>query len=177
MTKRKYYIYKHTFPNNKVYIGITCQKPELRWGKNGEGYLQLNKQGKPTQAKIYNAIKKYGWENIKHEVIEVVFSKEEAEKQERYYITEVYKSQFAKYGYNIMRGGDYNGKFTAKTKKKISRSIKQAYQTSEALWMKRFTSRSASFFVILLPFSFSCACLSRVRASVSTCTKGPLPER
>lgn len=38
-----------------------------------------------------------------------------------------------------MRGGDYNGKFTAKTKKKISRSIKQAYQISEALWMKRFT--------------------------------------
>ena len=58
MSKRKYYIYKHTFPNNKVYIGITCQQPELRWGNAGEGYLQVNKYGKPTQAKMYHAIRK-----------------------------------------------------------------------------------------------------------------------
>lgn len=133
----KYYIYKHTFPNNKVYIGITCQLPEDRWGKNGEGYLSLNENGQPIQAKIYHAIKKYGWNNIKHEILEIVYSKKEAEEKERYYITNVYKSHFAKYGYNIMRGGNYNGKFTAKTKQKISTSMKQAYQVSEALWMKR----------------------------------------
>ena len=32
-----YYVYKHTFPNNKVYIGITKQKPIRRW-KNGTNY-------------------------------------------------------------------------------------------------------------------------------------------
>lgn len=31
-----YYVYKHTFPNNKVYIGITCRTLEERWGKNGK---------------------------------------------------------------------------------------------------------------------------------------------
>ena len=137
----KYYIYKHTFPNNKVYIGITCQLPEIRWGKDGEGYLSLDKTGQPTQAKMYHAIKKYGWQNIQHEIIEIVYSKREAEEKERYYITKIYKSHFTKYGYNIMRGGDYNGKFTAKTKQKISNSIKQAYQTSEAMWMKRIYMR------------------------------------
>lgn len=137
MAKKKYYIYKHTFPNNKVYIGITCQLPEMRWGHNGEGYLQLNKKGQPTQVKMYNAIQKYGWKNIKHEIIEIVYTKEEAELKEQYYITKIYKSHFAKYGYNIMLGGSYNNKLSAKTKHKISTSIKQAYQTSETMWMKR----------------------------------------
>ena len=40
-----YYVYKHTFPNNKVYIGITCRTLEERWGKNGNGYLTKNKKG------------------------------------------------------------------------------------------------------------------------------------
>lgn len=33
-----YSVYKHTCPNNKVYIGITSRKPEKRW-KNGYGYI------------------------------------------------------------------------------------------------------------------------------------------
>ena len=30
-------VYKHTCPNGKVYIGITCQNPIKRW-KGGSGY-------------------------------------------------------------------------------------------------------------------------------------------
>lgn len=30
-------VYKHTFPNGKVYIGITGQEPYKRW-KYGNGY-------------------------------------------------------------------------------------------------------------------------------------------
>ena len=34
----KYCVYKHTNKtNNKVYIGITCRKPEVRWD-SGWGY-------------------------------------------------------------------------------------------------------------------------------------------
>ena len=50
-----YCVYKHTTPNNKVYIGITCKDPNSRW-RNGEGYA--------TQKYFYKAIKKYGWDNI-----------------------------------------------------------------------------------------------------------------
>lgn len=138
MANKKYYVYKHTFPNNKVYIGITCQEPEMRWGDHGEGYMRLNKKGQPTQAKMYYAIKKYGWDNVQHEIIKIVYSKKDAEKQERYYITKVYKSHFEKYGYNIMRGGSYKGALTAKIKQKISDSVKLAYQTSESLILSRF---------------------------------------
>ena len=35
--KENYTVYKHIFPNNKIYIGITSKKPEIRWNK-GKGY-------------------------------------------------------------------------------------------------------------------------------------------
>lgn len=58
---KKYILYKHTFPNGKVYIGITSKNTaELRW-KKGRGYL--------TQEKMAKAIKEFGWDNIKHEIL------------------------------------------------------------------------------------------------------------
>ena len=53
------YIYKHTSPSGKVYIGQTCQKPEHRWD-NGKGY---------KSGYFASAIKKYGWDNFKHEIL------------------------------------------------------------------------------------------------------------
>ena len=32
-----YIVYKHTTPNNKMYIGITMQNVNRRW-RNGDGY-------------------------------------------------------------------------------------------------------------------------------------------
>ena len=55
-----YIVYRHTSPSGKVYIGITCKNPEKRWRK-GIGYLH--------NSYFLNAIKKYGWDNIKHEVL------------------------------------------------------------------------------------------------------------
>ena len=56
---KKYYIYIHTCPNKMVYVGLS-KKPTQRWNK-GEGYKD-NK-------KFYEAIKNFGWENIKHEIV------------------------------------------------------------------------------------------------------------
>lgn len=72
--KKNFIVYIHIFPNKKVYIGITCQKPNERW-RNGKGY-------KKSQIKIRNAIKKYGWENIEHKILYIGLSKEEAEQKE-----------------------------------------------------------------------------------------------
>lgn len=62
MRKPKIYcVYKHTNPfNNLVYIGITSNDPEVRWMR-GYGY----KSNKP----FFDDIVKYGWKNIKHEII------------------------------------------------------------------------------------------------------------
>lgn len=87
-------VYKHTFPNNKCYIGIVAGKPEYRWGENGKRYGD-------DQPIIQNAIKKYGWDNIKHEILFTDLTKEEADLKEKEMI-EFYHSY-------INDGGGYNG--------------------------------------------------------------------
>ena len=117
-----YSVYKHTFPNNKVYIGITCQKPIRRWRKDGSGYGKTRNKHGHEQPLIWRAIQKYGWENVQHEILNEVELKEEAEKLERYYITEVYHSNNKEYGYNIENGGNYVGKLADETKEKLRKA-------------------------------------------------------
>ena len=90
-----YTVYMHTSPSGKRYIGITGKKPHLRWD-NGNGY-------KPNQH-FYNAILKYGWDNIKHEILFTDLSKEEAEQKEIELIA-LYKSNQHSCGYNRSSGG------------------------------------------------------------------------
>lgn len=98
----------------KVYIGITSRKPEYRWNK-GSGYKE--------QPYFYKAIIKYGWDNIKHEILYTNLNKEEAEYKEIELIAK-YKSNNNKYGYNIANGGNVVGTMSKETKQKISKSLK-----------------------------------------------------
>lgn len=89
------YIHKNLI-NNKVYVGQTKQIPEKRWNY-GYGYK--------SQPYFYNAIKKYGWQNFEHTILENdISSQEEANKKERYWI-KFYNSANPNYGYNISMGG------------------------------------------------------------------------
>ena len=58
---KKYVVYLHIFPNKKYYVGITSAIPYTRRWRNGTSYKK--------QTKMYNAILKYGWENIKHKIL------------------------------------------------------------------------------------------------------------
>ncbi|MBO5143016.1 MAG: GIY-YIG nuclease family protein [Clostridia bacterium] len=109
------YIHINKF-NGKVYVGITCRKPEYRWN-NGKGYY------KKGQSKMYNAIQKYGWENFEHKILFENLTKEEAEQKEIELI-EQYKSYDDKFGYNITKGGNCVGNMTEETKRKISEANK-----------------------------------------------------
>lgn len=82
-------VYKHTFPNGKIYIGI-ADNCETRWN-NGNGYSD-NKE-------MYADIKKYGWDNIKHEIISRCQSREKAEELEKLLIL-AYQSEVPEIGYN-----------------------------------------------------------------------------
>ena len=113
--ERKYYVYKHTSPSEKVYIGMTGRKPEKRWKHNGTGYR--------GQTYFYRAIQKYGWDNFEHEVLFENLTKNEAEHKERELIA-YYKSYDSKYGYNIDLGGNYCGNRSEETKRKISEANK-----------------------------------------------------
>lgn len=120
---KTYSLYKHTFPNNKVYIGITSQRPERRW-RSGKSYLFKDKDGRYQQPLMAYGILKYGWENVKHEILLETTNKEFIEQQERYYITEVYHSNNINFGYNIANGGNYKDSFSEETRKKMSEKKK-----------------------------------------------------
>lgn len=91
-----YYVYKHTTPNGKVYVGITKQNPYNRW-LNGHGYK--------NSKYFFNAILKYGWINITHEILESGLTQQQANLAEQKYI-KLYKSNDSKFGYNLQPGGD-----------------------------------------------------------------------
>lgn len=117
MKNKKYIVYIHKNKiNNKVYVGITCQKTNYRWGA-GSGYKQ--------QPKFYNAIKKYGWDNFEHIILFENLSFEEA-KQKEIEIISKYNAFTKKYGYNATKGGDgSNGVPCSEEKKqKISKANK-----------------------------------------------------
>ena len=106
-----FYLYKLTFPNNKVYIGITSQNPKRRW-LGGAGYSD--------SPAIYNAIKKHGWGNVDKLIIEEIENYEEACKRE---IEEIanHRATEKDYGYNILPGGVIN-----RLGKKISEEHRKA---------------------------------------------------
>ena len=119
-----FYVYIHTCPNNKRYIGVTKNpKPEYRWS-NGEGY-KSNKH-------FYRAIQKYGWKSIKHDVFEVT-TESEMYYLEKYLIA-YYQSNKSEFGYNNSSGGEsssYGCRRSNETKIKISNAKKGIHFSEE----------------------------------------------
>ena len=113
--EENYCVYIHTFPNGKVYVGQGKQPIENRW-KDGWGYC--------GQKRIYNAIRKYGWKNIKHEIAVTGLSQTLACKTEAKLI-ERYNSNAMRgeNGYNMSDGGESGScgyKHTDACKKRMS---------------------------------------------------------
>lgn len=113
---KTYEVYKHTFPNGKVYLGITSYGAKERW-HNGYGYRK--------QQMMWRAIQKYGWENVEHSILYSGLSESDAKEKEVELIKK-YKSDQREYGYNIRGGGDlFAGyKLSEETRRKMSESRK-----------------------------------------------------
>lgn len=108
----EYTVYKHTTPNNKVYIGIS--KNVIKRWCNGQGYKR--------NYHFYKAIVKYGWDNIKHEILYTGLTRYEACKKEMELIAE-YKSADPNFGYNNTYGGEYY-EHTPQSRAKMSEAHK-----------------------------------------------------
>ena len=113
-----YLVYKHTTPSGKVYIGLTKQTANNRW-KKGQGYT--------SSPHFYKAIKKYGWDNIKHEVVHEWLSRDEAVWLERELIREC-NSNNPVFGYNETDGGDLGVRFNDSVRQRISENKKNYYR-------------------------------------------------
>lgn len=94
----KYVVYMHTTPSEKRYIGITSICPATRWAR-GNGYI--------NNTHFFNAILKYGWDSIRHEILYRGLTKEVAKSKEIELIV-AYDATDPKKGYNKTPGGDTN---------------------------------------------------------------------
>jgi group I intron endonuclease len=103
-------IYKIVSPSNKIYIGQSknCEHRKIY-------YRTLNCKGQP---KLYNSLKKYGWESHTFEIVE---STDKPNEREIYWIC-YYNS--VENGLNCSFGGEGGGNKSDQTKQKISQSMK-----------------------------------------------------
>lgn len=95
-------IYKATnLINGKVYIGKTTMPFAQR--KSKHKYNAFKEDGDAYEYHFYRAIRKYGWDNFKWEIIDEADTKEELNEKEVFWI-EYYDSYYN--GYNMTKGGD-----------------------------------------------------------------------
>ena len=118
---KTYIIYKHTTPSNKVYIGLTSRNPILRWN-NGNGYRK--------NIHFFRAIMKYGWSNIKHEILYTDLTEEEAKRKEIELIAK-YNATDLNFGYNITKGGDTRVSMPEETRIKMINKLRGQKRTEE----------------------------------------------
>ena len=105
---KNFFVYCHTSPSRKRYVGITCTPPEQRWS-NGFGYKK--------NFYFYRAIQKYGWDSFQHEILFKGLTLEEAKLIEITLIKE-WNLTDMRFGYNLRDGGD--GTFAAESRMKMS---------------------------------------------------------
>ena len=146
-----YTVYCHTSPNGKRYVGIS-NNPIKRWN-NGNGYIK--------NYRFYPDIEKYGWNNIKHEILYSNISFEYAKQLEKQLIKQ-WNLTNPLYGYNLREGGDgplsfksrrllsisllknknsLGRKLSAETKQKISSSLKSYYKIHNGSFYNRHHSQ------------------------------------
>lgn len=113
INKNNYKVYMHITPSGKMYIGMTRQSLTKRFD-NGRGYKNCYRFAK--------AIKKYGWENIKHILIKDNLTEEEAKAMEISLISK-FDTTNNKNGYNCSVGGNIPN-ITNETRRKRSELAK-----------------------------------------------------
>jgi len=105
--------------NNKIYIGQTTKKLQLRAEEHRRESIYSYKNLKRKMTFFHFAILEYGFENFIFTQIEEC-KKEELDEKEKYWI-KYYKSDNPNYGYNMTEGGQdiFNNNYKKKNLNKI----------------------------------------------------------
>jgi len=122
------YIYKISFPNNKIYIGLTTTSIEQRHKEHKSCAL-----GNSTYL-IYKALRKHDMiETFELEQIDTADTLEELCEKEKEYIKQSNSHYIEGHGYNMTYGGEgTNGYiYTEDDKKKISEAQKKRFENPE----------------------------------------------
>ena len=157
-------IYKATFPNNKIYVGQTTRTLEQR---KKEHYRAIkNKKNKKYNYPLYRAIRKYGWDNLKWEIIDYGENKKELDEKEIYWI-EYYNSYVGfsnSNGYNLTLGGASVRSFTVLNEKELyncgleikrgmsKKYIKEKYKLNDSIYIRISRGIAWSYYTKIAPF-------------------------
>lgn len=131
MKENNWTVYCHITNDGRRYIGITSNAPKKRWD-NGRGYR--------SNQLFYNYINKYGWDSLKHIIIEKNLTEIDA-KQLEIELIKKYNTQNKKYGFNLTAGGDSGYSPCEETRKKMSIARKKRIISEET---KRKISNSTT---------------------------------
>lgn len=112
--------------NNKKYIGYTKQSLEKRI--KDHLYRSKYKSGPTYNTPFKCAIRKYGIENFKWEIIEKYSLTDECRKGEKRLIKKI--DTISPNGYNLHEGG-LGGRHSEEVNKKISRTLKQRWKNND----------------------------------------------
>ena len=119
-------IYCITFPNGKQYVGQTKRKFNIRINQHRMDMRRV-------KSCLYNAFKKYGFNNVEWDILEDnIETKEDLNNKEIFWIEKL--KTLAPNGYNIQRGGTYNYNKTRRVvseevKLKLSNKMKEHWKT------------------------------------------------
>lgn len=112
-------IYIHVVPkeisghaHDKYYVGKTLRETHIRFGNDGIGYK--------SSPHFYNAIQKYGWDNILHLIVMDYLTPDQASHFEKVIIHHL-NSNVSEYGYNCTEGGDGGNTKTTKPVKQFDK--------------------------------------------------------
>lgn len=126
-----FYVYKYTSPSGKFYFGITdCKK------RRSDEHKKKQNGAKDDNTKFANAIRKYGYDNFKYEILDEVPTLEEAKFKEINYIFEFDSIES---GYNMTPGGDHCGtpkKLTKDSVKLIKKDLEDNILTYKQISQK-----------------------------------------
>jgi group I intron endonuclease len=154
---KKYIVYLYTFPNGKKYCGQTSRTIEER-KRSGYHYY------------IGAAIEKYGWDNIKIEILKENLTKKDADDFEKFVIKS-FDLRNREKGYNLAEGGDggHTREMTDDARKQYKESMlnfwashpeakeeaskkqKIALATNNELYQKHIKSLEKTHYKILKP--------------------------
>ena len=107
-------IYKFTSPSNKSYVGKTVQSFSER--------MRGHKKKSSGCTALKNAINKYGWNQMKREIVEENIPEDQLDQREKYWI-KMYNT-IAPHGYNLTDGGD-GGSLSDITRDRIGESTQK----------------------------------------------------
>lgn len=110
-------IYLFTSPSNKMYVGQTVQEFEHRMSQHkraADGF-----DSRDSCRALNAAIRKYGWDNMKREIL-FYCNDDELDMYETRFIE--YLDTIAPNGYNLTSGGNANKKFSEESREKMRES-------------------------------------------------------